>query len=47
MWWGLFNGDSMTATDRRICLSKVADFALTLVTGLLGGSFLRRILFRI
>lgn len=37
----------MTATDRNQCLSKVADFTLTLAVGLLCGSFLRRILFRI
>jgi hypothetical protein len=37
----------MTATDRNLSLSKVADFALTLATGLFCGSFLRRILFRI
>ena len=47
MWWGMVRGGQMTTTDRNQCLSKVADFALTLATGLFCGSFLRRILFRI
>ena len=47
MWWGVFNGDKMTATDRNQCLSKVADFTLTFLAGLASGSFLRRLLFRI
>jgi hypothetical protein len=47
MWWGLFNQDKMTKTDKNVCFSKMIDFGLTLATGLFFGSFLRRILFRI
>lgn len=37
----------MTVTDKKICVSKMIDFGLTLVGGLICGSFLRRALFRI
>lgn len=47
MWWGVFNGGKMTATDKNQVLSKVADFTLTLLAGMVSGSFLRKLLFRI
>lgn len=47
MWWGMFNKEQMTTTDKNICYSKIIDFGLTLATGLFFGSFFRRILFRI
>jgi hypothetical protein len=47
MWWGVFNGGRMTATDKNQVLSKVADFTLTLLAGMVSGSFLRKLLFRI
>lgn len=47
MRWAPFNPDSMTVTDRKICLSKVFDFGFTLFTGLVMGGFMRRALFRI
>lgn len=47
MWWSLFNSDKMTSTDKRICYSKLVDYAFTLATGILCASFTRRILFRI
>jgi hypothetical protein len=47
MYWSVFNSDKMTVTDKKICVSKMIDFGLTLIGGLICGSFLRRALFRI
>ena len=47
MRWSLFNRSKMTITDQKICMSKWVDLGLSLFTGLLLGSFLRRALFRI
>lgn len=47
MYWSLFNSDKMTVTDKKICVSKIIDLGLTLMGGLICGSFLRRALFRI
>jgi hypothetical protein len=47
MYWSIFNSEKMTVTDKKICVSKIIDLGLTLLGGLIFGSFLRRALFRI
>lgn len=47
LWWGLRNQEKMTTTDSKIVRSKAADIGLTIITGLFGARFLRRVFFRI
>ena len=47
MRWSIFNSSKMTVTDKKICHSKMVDCGMTLLAGMLMGSFMRKTLFRV